>query len=157
MLDLCQQVEHLRRVPMFAKLEPSKLKLLAFTSEMLSFEDGEEVFRSGDPADCAYVIMAGEVTIMAETEQGEVPGFVRGTHELVGEMALLTNSPRSASVRSKGQMTAMRISDDMFIKLLTENPDIALDVMRQLSVRLAQTHQRFEKVQGMLQRYETTQ
>ena len=155
MLDLSQEADLLRKVPMFAKLEPSKLKLLAFTSESLTFDDDEELFHAGDPADCAYVIMAGEVAIMTETEQGEVPTFVRGTNELVGEMALLTSSARSASVRAKGPVTAMRITQDMFFKLLTENPDIALDVMRQLSVRLAQTHERFQEVQGLLERFKT--
>ncbi|MAP13219.1 MAG: cyclic nucleotide-binding protein, partial [Gammaproteobacteria bacterium] len=57
---------------MFARLEPSRLKLLAFTSQNLSFGNGEELFRAGEPSDCAYVIMEGEVEVMADTEAGEV-------------------------------------------------------------------------------------
>ncbi len=142
---------------MFAKLEPSKLKLLAFTSESFTFDDGEELFHVGDPADCAFVIMSGAVEIMTETEQGEVASFVRGQNELIGEMAILTNAPRSASVRAKGEVVAMRINGDSFLRLLCENPEIALHVMRQLSIKLAQTHERFEEVQGKLQRYEAMQ
>ena len=56
-MGLLKETEVLRKVPMFAKLEPSKLKLLAFTSEFQTFEDGEVLFHAGDPADCAFVIM----------------------------------------------------------------------------------------------------
>jgi len=155
--ELSREAELLRKVPMFSKLEPSKLKLLAFASQCLHFEDGEELFHIGDPADCAYVIMSGEVEIMTETESGEVPSFVRGQNDLIGEMGILTNSPRSATVRAKGEVVAMRVKDELFLKLLSDNPDIALDVMRQLSVRLAQTHQRFQELQGQLEHYEKRQ
>jgi CRP-like cAMP-binding protein len=155
MLDIRQEADRLGKVPMFAKLDPSRRKLLAFTSETFTFDKGEELFHAGDPADCAYVIMSGHVEIMVQTEQGERPEFVRGENELIGEMAVLTNSRRSASVRARDEVVAMRISDEAFLKLLCENPEIALDVMRQLSVRLAETHERLEEVQRKLQRYET--
>jgi CRP-like cAMP-binding protein len=154
MLNLSQEADLLRKVPMFAKLEPSKLKLLAFTSESFKFENAEELFHTGDPADCAYVIMSGEVEIMVVTESGEEPAFVRGSNELIGEMGILTNSPRSTSVRARGEVTAMRINDEAFIRLLRENSEIALNVMRQLVDRLAQSTVRYEEVQNKLQRYE---
>lgn len=157
MLDLRQEADLLRKVPMFEKLEPSKLKLLAFTSESLTFDSGEELFHAGDPADCAYVIMSGQVEIMAMTEEGEEPVFVRGQNALIGEMAVLTNAPRSASVRAKGEVVAMRISDEAFLRLLCENPEIALDVMRQLVTKLAESGELLEEVQGKLQRYEAMQ
>lgn len=155
MLNLSQEADLLRKVPMFSKLEPSKLKLLAFTSESLRFENEEKLFHVGDPADCAYVIMSGEVEIMVGAEDGtEQPQFVRGSNELIGEMGILTNSPRSASVRAKGEVTAMRINDEAFIRLLRENSEIALDVMRQLVDRVAQSTERVEELQGKVQRYE---
>ncbi len=157
MLDLSQEADLLRKVPMFGKLEPSKLKLLAFTSDSLTFENGEELCHAGDPADCTYVIMSGQVEIMAVTEQGEAPAFVRGQNELIGEMAVLTNAPRSASVRAKGEVVAMRISDEAFLRLLRENPEFALVVMRLLVSRLAESMERFQEVQGKLQRYEAMQ
>ena len=157
MLNLSQEAELLTKVPMFSKMEPSKLKLLAFTSESLTFEDGEELCHVGEPADCAFVIMSGEVAIMVDTDEGQVEGFVRGSNELIGEMAILTNSPRSASVRAKGETVAMRISDDAFMKLLRENPEISLNVMRMLSSRLMETHEKFQQAQAKLKRYESGQ
>ena len=69
-MDMMQETDLLRKVPMFAKLDASKLKLLAFTSEMLVFDDGDELFHIGDSADCAYVIMDGAVDVVTETDTG---------------------------------------------------------------------------------------
>ena len=140
---------------MFARLEPSRLKLLAFTSQNLSFGNGEELFRAGEPSDCAYVIMEGEVEVMADTEAGEVVAVTLSKNELFGEMGVLSNAPRSASIRAKGDVKALRITDEAFLKLLRDNPDVALDVLRQLSDKLARSHKQFEDMQSRLMRYES--
>tara|TARA_B100000676_G_C18000663_1_gene800661 strand:+ start:185 stop:664 length:480 start_codon:yes stop_codon:yes gene_type:complete len=154
-LDLLQEAELLRKVPMFARLEPSRLKLLAFTSQNLSFGNGEELFRAGEPSDCAYVIMEGAVEVMADTEAGEVVAVTLSKNELFGEMGVLSNAPRSASIRAKGDVKALRITDEAFLKLLRDNPDVALDVLRQLSDKLARSHKQFEDMQSRLMRYES--
>ena len=156
MLNISQEADLLRKVPMFSKLEPSKLKLLAFTSESLTFETGESLCHAGDPADCAYIIMSGEVEIHGESEEGgEILFGVRGANELIGEMAVVTNSPRSAGVRARGEVVAMRIMDEALLKLLSENPEIAFYVIRQLSERLADANEKYQQVQVKLQRYES--
>jgi len=153
-MGLIQEAETLRKVPMFSKLDASKLKLLAFTSQHLSFDSGEELCRVGDVADCAYVILNGVVEILAQTDAGEVVALTRGENELIGEMAILMGKPRSATMRARGSVSAMRIAGEMFLRLLSENPQVSLDVMRQLSIKLAQAHQQFEQVQDKLQKYE---
>ena len=155
-MDLLKEAELLRRVPMFAKLEPSRLKLLAFTSEYLTYDDGEIVFRVGDPGDCAYVIIEGEVDIIAETETGEVVVATLGRNALFGELALLNNVPRTATIRARGQLHVLRIADDVFLKLLAENSDVALDVIRQLSEKLAKAHRQFEEHLVRLRRCESS-
>lgn len=154
-MDLLQEAELLRKVPMFARLEPSRLKLLAFTSQNLSFGNAEELFRAGEPSDCAYVIMEGAVEVMADTEAGEVVAVTLSKNELFGEMGVLSNAPRSASIRAKGDVKALRITDEAFLKLLRDNPDVALDVLRQLSDKLARSHKQFEDMQSRLMRYES--
>ena len=124
---------------MFSRLEPSKLKLLAFTSESIEFLDQDILFYLNDPSDSAYVIMSGVVEVLVETEDGLVPVVTRGENEMIGEMAVLTNSPRSATLRAKGPVRALRIANDAFVKMMTENPGVALDVMRQLSLKLAES------------------
>jgi CRP-like cAMP-binding protein len=138
-VDLYQEAEQLKKVPMFSKLEASKLRLMAFTSEAVEFHDKEFLFHVDDPSDSAYVIMSGEVEILVETDEGMVPVVTRGKNEIIGEMAVLTNLPRSATLRAKGPVRTLRISNEAFIKLLTESPEVCLDVMRQLSLRLAES------------------
>ena len=156
-MDLTTEAEMLHKVPMFAKLELSKLKLLAFTSELCTYDDGEVLFEAGDAPDSAYVIMKGAVDILADTEKGSVVEVVLGSNELFGELGVLTNSPRSATVRAQDGLVALRITDEMFLKLLAENPEVALDVMRQLSEKLVRSHEQFVELQKRLQQLEQPQ
>jgi CRP/FNR family transcriptional regulator, cyclic AMP receptor protein len=149
-VELLKEAETLRKVPLFAKLDSSKLKLLAFTSQCVTFENGEVLVREGDPADAAYVIMSGDVEILAKTSEGEVAYGTLGANQLFGELALLTNTPRTATLRAKGPVQVLRIADDMFLKLVTENPDVALEVMRQLSDKLVRAHKQVEALENKL-------
>ena len=153
-MDLTTEAEMLHKVPMFSNLELSKLKLLAFTSELCTFDGGEVLFEAGDAADSAYVIMEGEVEIVVETGTGPVVEGVLGPNELFGELGVLTNSPRSATIRARDGLVALRISDEMFLKLLAENPEAALDVMRQLSDKLVRSQDQFIGLQRQLREQE---
>lgn len=153
-MGIQKETELLRNVPMFAKLDPSRLKLLAFTSQCLNFDDGEILFHEGNRADCAYVIMSGEVEILADTDGMQFVAGTLGRNQMFGELGVLTKTPRSATLRAKGELVALRISDDIFLKLLAENPEIALDVMRQLSEKLILSHHQVEELKGQLQKLE---
>lgn len=149
-MDMMQETDLLRKVPMFAKLEASKLKLLAFTSELLVFDDGDELFHIGDSADCAYVIMDGTIDVVTETDTGPMVVTTLQQNQLFGELALLNNAPRNATLLAVGNITVMKITGEMFLRLLSENSDLALDVMRQLSNKLAKSHHKVEALQKRL-------
>ena len=152
-MDIQRETEALSKVPLFSKLEQSKLKLLAFTSELQTYEDGDVVFDEGEAADCTFVIMEGEADIYSKTKAGGgevVVGTLRA-NQLLGELGVLTSSPRAASIRARGRLMMLRISGDMFLKLLAENPPVALDVMRQLSGKLVLAHRQYEELQDKLQ------
>lgn len=146
-MDLVQETDLLRKIPMFAKLDVSKLKLLAFTSEMVNYQDGDILFKLGDNADSAYVIMKGAVDIMVDTDNGSIVASTLHRDQLFGEMALLNNVPRNATLRAHGDLLVMKINADMFLRLISENADMALDVMRQLSNKLAQSHELVTQLQ----------
>jgi CRP-like cAMP-binding protein len=148
-LDLAEETDLLRKIPMFSKMETSKLKLLAFASEIVSFEDGDVVFNSGESADFAYVIMDGAVDIVTETDTPVVTGTL-SQNQLIGELGLLNNAPRNATLITRGNLRAMKITGDMFFRMLRENADVALDVIRMLSNKLSQSHARVELLQKQL-------
>ncbi|MCX4029790.1 cyclic nucleotide-binding domain-containing protein [Endozoicomonas sp. SM1973] len=150
-MDIKEEVEQLSQVPMFSKMEPSKLRLLAFTSEALCYKDQELLFEQNDPPDSAYVIMSGEVEVVAHTSAGEVVAATRGRNALIGEMAVIMKSPRSATIRAKGEVHVLKINADVFLTLLSENPSVALDVMHQLSAKIAEAQRQYEQLHEQLQ------
>ncbi len=146
-MELKDGVALIRRVPMFAKLDPSKQKLLAFTSTYLTFDDGEVLCRQGDVADAAYVIIVGQVEVWLDGSEEPVAVLDR-PNELFGEIAIICNSPRTTALRAKGRLEVLKITGDMFLQLITENPPVALEVMRQLSQKLVGNLRRFEELQA---------
>ncbi len=146
-MDLAEETDLLRKIPMFAKMDMSKLKLLAFASEIVEFEDGDVVFKSGDSADFAYVIMAGAVDVVTETDNGPVVSVTLRQNQLIGELGLLNNAPRIATLIANGNLRAMKITADMFFRLLRENSEVALDVIRMLADKLTKTSAVVDKLQ----------
>lgn len=136
-MDVTQEAEMLRNVPLFSGLSASERKLLAFTSEVHCFAPGDILMRQGDPADCAYVILEGEAEVLAQTKGGEFVIAVLGQNAVPGEIGVLTDAPRTATVRAKSRVRALRISPEVFLRLASGRPDRALHVMRQLSVHIA--------------------
>ena len=70
-MSLNDEVELLRQVPIFANIEPAKLKLLAFTSERLTFRKGLDLCVQGDPGDAAFIIIEGEADIIIKMDNGD--------------------------------------------------------------------------------------
>ena len=150
-MDVFQEAEMLRRVPFFGGLDAAKLKLLAFTSRALKFAPGEDLMKKGAPADSAYVILDGEAEVIGETSEGEFVVAVLRSNELTGEMGVIRNRPRGLTVRAKTPVRALRIASDVFLGLITENPECALDVMRQLSARVDASNARLAAAQRELE------
>lgn len=138
-MSLNEEVELLRRIPLFAKIEPSKLKLLAFASERLTFTPGQELFHQGDIGDAAYIVIDGEADILVDGPSGEIQVAKLGKNELIGEIAILIDVPRTATVRAAVEMTTLAISKDLFFRMVTEFPEMAVEIMRELAHRLEQT------------------
>ncbi len=146
-MDLAEETDLLRKIPMFAKMETSRLKLLAFASEIVSFQHGDIVFNSGDSADYAYVIMDGAVDIITETDSGPVITDTLRQNQLIGELGLLNNTPRIATLIANGDLQAMKITAEMFFRILRENSEVSLDVIRMLSDKLTRSHAQVEALQ----------
>ena len=139
-MSLLQEYELLRRIPFFAEIEPAKLKLLAFMSERVGYDAGKTLFRQGDRADAAYLIIEGEAEIIVDTPSGPVTIATLGSNEIVGEMAILCDVPRTATVQAKSRLVALRIGKDPFMRMVREFPSMAVSIMRELANRLELTN-----------------
>ena len=139
-MTLDTEVQSLRQVPMFRDIDPARLKLLAFTSERVQFASGQKFFAQGDPADAAYVVLDGRATVSLDSSGGEIQVAELGRNALVGEMGILADNPRSATVTAAEPTTALRIDKRVFLELLTHFPQMSIAVMRELAGRLERTN-----------------
>ena len=140
-MTLHEDVEALRRIPLFAKIEPAKLKLLAFTSEHVEFLEGEAVCREGEVGDAAYILLEGEADVLVETEEGPVRVAHVARNDIVGEIAILCDVPRTATVQAATRVVTLRISKDGFFNLVTQFPQVGVEIMHELASRLHHTTQ----------------
>lgn len=146
-MQYSETISMLRRIPLFCKLEPAKLKLLAFSSSYLMFEAGEELFREGDPADGAYIIEKGDVEVLTGQNGRMIKVGTLGKSDLFGEMALIMNETRTATIRAATHLEVLKIDAEVFLRLVTEDPEVALSVMRSLSQKITQLTERYQELQ----------
>lgn len=151
-MSLQQEYELLRQVRVFADIEPAKLKLLAFMSQRVGFDDGKTVFRQGDPGDAAYLIIDGEADVVLEGPAGPITVATLGANDIVGEMAILSGAPRNATVRAKGRLTALKIAKEPFLRMVREFPSMAVSIMLELAHRLDSTNNQLRVVTSEVQR-----
>ena len=135
-MTLETEVQSLRQVPMFRDIDPARLKLLAFTSERVNFAEGQKFFQQGDAADAAYVVLQGKADVTIDSPGGDIKVAELGQNAIVGEMGILSDSPRSATIVAAAPTTALRIDKRVFLELLTQFPQMSIAVMRELASRL---------------------
>ena len=136
---LSNEVELLRRVPLFAGMEPAKLKLLAYTSDVVTYRTGQVLFRRGDVGDAAYVIIQGNAEVSITTDAGEIPVAQLRDGDFLGEIAILCDTPRTATVTASSELKTLRIRKERFFELLRQFPEMAIELTRLLADRLTRT------------------
>lgn len=138
-MSLEQEVELIRRFPIFAKIQPAMQKLLCFSAERLTFAPGQILFNAGDMGDAAYIVINGEVEISVPTPGGPIVVNKLGRNDIIGEIAIFGEVPRTATATALTTLETLRISKELFAQVIRENPDAALELIRVLAARLANT------------------
>jgi CRP/FNR family cyclic AMP-dependent transcriptional regulator len=127
----------LRNVPLFAVLQESQLALLTSVVSRKSFPRGTTIIAAGDATDSLYVVISGRLKVMMSDDEGrEVILTMLGPSEYFGEMGLIDDSPRSASVITLESCELLVLSKRDFKQCLSENFEMAMTVMRGLVKRL---------------------
>lgn len=139
MATLSEEVDMLRRIPLFAAIDPAKLKLLAFASDRMIYHDGQPIFRQGEVGDAAYVVVKGTADIVVETDGGDIVVAQARENAVIGEIAILCDVPRTATVRANGEVVALKIKKEHFLSLMQDFPKLGIQVMRELASRLSRT------------------
>lgn len=136
---LMNEVELLRRVPLFSGIDAAKLKLLAYTSDVVTYRSGQVLFRGGDVGDAAYVIIKGDAEVSVTTDGGEVPVAQLHDGDFLGEIAILCDTPRTATVTASSELKTLRIRKEPFFQLMRQFPEMAIEMTRLMAERLTRT------------------
>lgn len=132
-----RDVETLRNIPLFAGLPTPRLKLIAYTAEVVQFAPGETIVEQGAPADAVYIICEGEAEVLLRDAEGrEFILATMGKHSLFGETAVICKGRRTATVRARDRVVTFKIAANVFLDLVRQSPDIGMQVMTVLAQRL---------------------
>jgi CRP/FNR family cyclic AMP-dependent transcriptional regulator len=135
----------LRRVPLFSGLNEMQLETLAAGSARRSYPKGRTIVSEGEPSQSMYILLAGRAKVQRSDSEGkEVILAVLGSGEFFGEMSLIDDAPRSASVITLEPCEFMAVSKDAFKAMLQQSPEVAMNVMRGLVRRLREADKKIE-------------
>ncbi len=137
-MSIEQEVEILRRIPLFANVESAKLKLMCFASERITYKSGQSLFEQGDVGDAAFIIIEGAADVIVTRDAPLVVAQV-GKDDIVGEIAILVDIPRTATVTATSDLTTLKITKDLFFRMITDFPEMGVEIMRVLAQRLEKT------------------
>ena len=144
---LKEDVEVLREVPIFASVDPSKLKLLAFASQRLKFDDGQILCVEGELGDKAFVIVKGSADVFVKAGGTDIKVATVGRNDFIGDMAILCDRPRSATVKASSACETLVIGKTQLMGLLKSFPDMGIAMMRVLAFRLERTNKALAQAQ----------
>ena len=147
-MSLDHEFEVLSQLELFQHLQPVKLKRLIFVSQRYHLEPDEYLFRQGDPMDSVFGVVDGELSITLESASGEIVVARQGPGDLVGEMAIISGEPRSASIRANAKCEVIGFQKELFINTVIHDPGTALKMMQLLADRLSRQNSLFAEISG---------
>ncbi len=136
MMSIAEEIAVLQKFPMFASVEPKRLKLVAMASERVAFEPGEVVYQEGDVSDAVYVVLDGLFTVSVSSEDGPLV-FAEGVRgALFGAAGVLWDADRDITITAQTPILALRLNQETFAALLEESRTFSLAVTRELGRQL---------------------
>lgn len=135
MASVEDRVEFIRGVPLFASLPESAINEIADRAEETHVAAGDWLFREGDPGKGLYVLRTGRLEVVREAGDAEILIRSLSPGAVLGELAVLTDAPRSASVRARRDSGLLGLSSAAFLGLV-DDADFALALTRALAVQL---------------------
>ena len=147
-MSIQHEYELLSRLELFEDLEAVQLKRLIFVSQRYQLQPEEYLFRQGDPMGQVFGIVAGEFSVILESVDGEMVVAQQGPGDMVGEMAVISGEPRSASIRALTACEVIGFEKDLFVSTVINDGPTALKMMKLLSERLVKQNKQLAKRPG---------
>ena len=137
-ISIIERVLFLRKVALFADLAPSDLERVARLAEERGYADGEVIAAEGELGEDLHIIVDGTIRVIQDREGSERELARRTAGDVVGEMSIITQTPRVATLVADGPVRTIRLRHREFESMLRERPSVAMGVMRVLAYRLAE-------------------
>lgn len=134
-------IDFLQKVPLFTRLTPEQLQLIASICIRKSFAPSTVLFRENDPGSTFYIVYRGSVKVFTSHGGEEKILSVFQSGDSFGELSLIDGKPRSASAQTLEDTQLISISAPAFHELLRTHFDLCLFIMRELCQRLRETNQ----------------
>jgi CRP-like cAMP-binding protein len=131
-----EKVELIKKVPLFAGCSKRELEEIAHIADEIDLNEGKEMTRQGSRGREFFVLLEGEADV---TKDGQSINKL-GAGDFFGEIALVSDSPRTATVTATSPVRALVITDRSFRRLLDDQPEIQRKVLQALAERLAPHH-----------------
>ena len=141
-----EKVLFLKSAPLFSALDSEELAALADIAAEKEFAGDEIIFEERQPAYHLYILVHGKVEVFRRLDSAEYPIATLGEKECFGEMAILDDEPRSASVKALDPTLVLKIDRESFRELIVERPQIAFAILKILGSRLRQKNLEIEHV-----------
>jgi CRP/FNR family cyclic AMP-dependent transcriptional regulator len=137
----------LKSVPLFSAFTDAQLGQVLACVQHKSYPRNSFILRAGEETDALYIVLSGRVKVLIPDEEGhEVILSVMGPHEFFGEMGLLDDQSRSASVETLEACEMLRLSKAGFTGILKDNFDLAMLIIRNLVRRLREADRKIESL-----------
>jgi len=114
----------LKKFDFFNKMTPEQLRLLIFGAERQEFASGEMIFKEGELAESAYVVLSGTVNLYRQNNNSGQPIDIINRNALINELALVTEINRPFTAIAQSNSKVLEIKRTVFLRLIKEFPDI---------------------------------
>ena len=128
-MSLNDDIALLSLVRLFADIDDDKLRLIAFGAERRRLNRGQQLFREGAPADCAFAIASGSFSLTRSLVDGGVEVvYTVGRGTLLSELAMISFVERKFTATAEEDSEVIRINRPLFRRMLEEYPEVAVVV-----------------------------
>jgi len=145
-MSIEDDIAFFERIPTLGLLGRAALRILAIGAENRYVHGGEVLFQAGDSADCGYLVQEGSFGLTRAAVDSGGEEIIAGPGTLLGELALLTETLRPATATAREPSSVIRISRNLFLKVLEGYPDAAKRLRDTLSMRTDQWSREVQNV-----------
>lgn len=128
-------IDLIMEIPFFDSLMEDELSIVANQIEFIEIDNGEYLFKEGDLGDYVCFVVDGKLEVVKESDNSESSVVISavGKNRSIGEMSVIDNTPRSASVRAISKTSLIMLSKTSFDSILKTHPRIGIEILKKIA------------------------